>query len=114
EELNAVADLLDREHGLRRALTDPARPPEQKVQVARILLEGKVGDATLETVLAGVQARWTRAGDLADAMERLGVVAAAAAAEDAGRLRDVEDELFRFGRIVEGSPELRRFLTDTG
>lgn len=114
EELDAIADLLDREHGLRRALTDPARPGEQKAQAARILLEGRVGDAALQITLTAVQARWTRAGDLADALERLSVIAAAAAAEADGRLRDLEDELFRFGRIVESSPDLRRFLTDTG
>ncbi|MCG5220983.1 F0F1 ATP synthase subunit delta [Streptosporangium sp. KLBMP 9127] len=113
-ELFALADLLDREHGLRRGLSDPARPAEQKAQTLRILLEGKVGDATLETAVAAVEARWARAGDLADALERLGVIAASAAAEAAGQIDDVEDELFRFGRIVEGNPGLRAVLTDSG
>ncbi len=35
-----------------------------------------------------------------------------AAAEQAGRLDAVEDELFRFGRIVAGAPELRTALAD--
>jgi F-type H+-transporting ATPase subunit delta len=112
DELFAVADLLDREHGLRRALSDPARPGEQKAGVVRSLLGGKVGEAALATVEAAVAARWSRAGDLADVLERLGVIGSAAEAEGQSRLDEVEDELFRFGRIVAANPGLRRALTD--
>ncbi|MGR6923309.1 F0F1 ATP synthase subunit delta [[Actinomadura] parvosata] len=112
DELFAVADLLDREHGLRRALSDPARAAEQKAGVVRSLLDGKVSAAALATAEAAVSARWSRAGDLADVLERLGVVAAAAEAESQNRLDEVEDELFRFGRIVAANPELRRALAD--
>ncbi|MEV5894586.1 F0F1 ATP synthase subunit delta [Nonomuraea fuscirosea] len=112
DELFAVADLLDREHGLRRALSDQARAAEQKVRVVHNLLDGKVGAAALATTEAAVSAKWSRAGDLADVLERLGVVAAAAEAEGQGRLDEVEDELFRFGRIVAGNPGLRRALAD--
>ncbi|MFI0422176.1 F0F1 ATP synthase subunit delta [Spongiactinospora sp. 9N601] len=112
EDLFAVAGLLDREHGLRRALSDPSRPAEQKAQTARVLLEGKIGEAALETTIAAVAAKWTRAGDVADALERVAVIAAAAAAEAARQIDDVEDELFRFGRIVASNAELRRFLGD--
>ncbi|MGW5154974.1 F0F1 ATP synthase subunit delta [Nonomuraea wenchangensis] len=112
DELFAVADLLDREHGLRRALSDQARPAEVKTRTVRALLEGKVGAVTLTTVESAVAARWSRAGDLADVLERLGVVAAAAEAESQSRLDDVEDELFRFGRVVAANPDLRRALAD--
>ncbi|MEV0234298.1 F0F1 ATP synthase subunit delta [Nonomuraea sp. NPDC050786] len=112
DELFAVADLLDREHGLRRALSDPARPAEQKAGTVRALLQGKVNEAALATTEAAVAARWSRAGDLADVLERLGVIAAAAEAESQSRLDDVEDELFRFGRVVAANPDLRRALAD--
>jgi F-type H+-transporting ATPase subunit delta len=112
DELFAVADLLDREHGLRRALSDPARAAEQKAGVMRSLLDGKVGAAALATAEAAVSARWSRAGDLADVLERLGVVAAAAEAESQRRLDDVEDELFRFGRLISANSDLRRALAD--
>ncbi|MGW4406211.1 F0F1 ATP synthase subunit delta [Nonomuraea sp. NPDC004702] len=112
DELFAVADLLDREHGLRRALSDPARAAEQKAGTVRALLGGKVSEAALATTEAAVSVRWSRAGDLADSLERLGVVAAAAEAEGQSRLDDVEDELFRFGRIVAANPDLRRALAD--
>jgi F-type H+-transporting ATPase subunit delta len=45
-------------------------------------------------------------------LERLGVVAAAAEAESQRRLDDVEDELFRFGRIIAANSDLRRALAD--
>ncbi|GHH68123.1 ATP synthase subunit delta [Streptosporangium violaceochromogenes] len=112
DELFAVADLFDREHGLRRYLSDPARLATQKAQAARVLLEGKVGDATLETVVQAVSVKWSRAGDLVDALERLGVTAASAEAEAQSRLDDVEDELFRFGRIVASNLSLYRALSD--
>jgi F-type H+-transporting ATPase subunit delta len=112
DELFAVTDLLDREHGLRRALSDQARPAEQKAGTVRALLTGKIGEAAVATTEAAVSARWSRAGDLADVLERLGVVAAAAEAEGQSRLDDVEDELFRFGRIVAANPDLRRALAD--
>ncbi|WP_329090977.1 MULTISPECIES: F0F1 ATP synthase subunit delta [unclassified Streptosporangium] len=111
DELFSVADLLDREHGLRRNLSDPARPAAQKAQIVRVLLEGKISDAAVETVVAAVSAKWARSRDLADALERLGVIAAAAEAEAQSRLDDVEDELFRFGRIVASNLELYRTLT---
>ncbi|MEV0594232.1 F0F1 ATP synthase subunit delta [Nonomuraea cavernae] len=112
DELFAIADLLDREHGLRRALSDPARAGEQKARTVRALLDGKVGEAAVATTEAAVAARWSRAGDLADVLERLGVVAAAAEAEGQGTLDEVEDEIFRFGRVVAANPDLRRALTD--
>ncbi|SNT45045.1 F-type H+-transporting ATPase subunit delta [Streptosporangium subroseum] len=112
DELFSVADLFDHEHGLRRNLSDPARPAAQKAQVVRVLLEGKVSNAALETVVAAASAKWARSGDLTDALERLGVIAAAAEAEAQGKLDEVEDELFRFGRIAASNLELHRTLTD--
>ncbi|MFB9893049.1 F0F1 ATP synthase subunit delta [Planobispora takensis] len=112
DQLFAIADLFDREHGLRRNLSDASRPAEQKTQIVRVLLEGKVGTAALETAVAAVSAKWSRSGDLADALERLGVVAASAEAEAQSRLDDVEDELFRFGRIAAANLDLHRTLSD--
>jgi F-type H+-transporting ATPase subunit delta len=112
DELFAVADLLDREHGLRRALSDQARPVEQKARTVRALLDGRVSEAAIATAEAAVSAKWSRAGDLADVLERLGVIAAAAEAEGQRTLDEVEDELFRFGRILAANPQLRRALAD--
>ena len=111
DELFAVAHLLDAEHGLRRTLTDPAREPEAKAGLIRSLLAGKVSAAVLDLMAGLVSARWSAPRDLADAAEELGVRALAIAAEEAGQLDDLEDDLFRFGRVVEAQPELRFALS---
>ena len=112
EELFAVAHLLDREPGLRRALTDATSPVAARSDLARQLLDGRVSGVTLGLVVGMVDARWSAPRDLADAAEQLGVLATAAAAEGEGQLDDLEDELFRFGRIVSTEPGLRSALSD--
>ncbi|HEY3732921.1 MAG TPA: F0F1 ATP synthase subunit delta [Streptosporangiaceae bacterium] len=112
DELFAVVALLDSEHGLRRLLSDPARPAAAKAQMIRGLLDGKVTTATLDLVAWLVSARWSVPRDLGDATEELGVLAFVIAAERAGQLDDTEDDLFRFGRVVAGQPKLRTALSD--
>jgi F-type H+-transporting ATPase subunit delta len=112
DELFAVARLLDSGHGLRRTLTDPARPAAAKAGLIRSLLGGKVSAETLELVAGLASARWSASRDLADAAEELAVRALVIAAERARKLDDLEDELFRFGRVVAGQPDLRLALSD--
>ncbi|HKA98458.1 MAG TPA: F0F1 ATP synthase subunit delta [Streptosporangiaceae bacterium] len=112
EELFAVTGLLDRELGVRRALTDVTSPVAARNDLARRLLEGRVSGTTLDLVVSMTSSHWAAPRDLADAAEELAVLATAAAAEDAGQLDDLEDELFRFGRIVGAQPDLRSALSD--
>jgi F-type H+-transporting ATPase subunit delta len=112
DELLAIGELLGHQAGLRRALTDPARLPADRVGLLRDLLSGKVGDEALGLVGELVQARWSSPGQLRDAVERLGVDALLAGAEKAGELSEVEDELFRFGQVVDGSDPLAGVLGD--
>jgi F-type H+-transporting ATPase subunit delta len=114
EELFGVMRLLDREPVLRRALTDPARNAEQRAQTVRILLEGKISAPALELVVEVVRLRWSRPRELPDAFERLAVAAEAARAQAERRIDDLEDELFRFTRVVEREPLLRNALADPG
>ncbi len=111
DELAAVTTLLDREVSLRRVLTDPARSGEAKAELAGSLLRDQVGGETLDLVSGMVRARWSSSRDLVDAMEGLADSADLVAAERAGSLDDVEDEIFRFGRTVASTPELRAALT---
>ena len=85
-ELFAVVGLLDTEHGLRRALTDPGKPADEKGAVAATLLHGKI-------------------------TQRAEALVVAAAEADNG-LDDLEDGLFRFGRVVAAHPDLRAALAD--
>ncbi|MFE2942603.1 F0F1 ATP synthase subunit delta [Streptomyces sp. NPDC059255] len=112
DELAAVTALLHREVSLRRVLTDPARTGESKAELAGSLLRGQVGGSTADLVTGMVRSRWSQPRDLVDSIEELASVAELTGAQRAGGLDDVEDELFRFGRIVESSPALRSALTD--
>lgn len=107
EDLFGVTTLLADNPGLRRALTDPSRDGEAKAQLVARLLNGKVSDAAVDLVAGLVRGRWSRAGDLTDAVEQLAVTAVLAGAEAAGRLEAVEDELFRFSRTVAADQGLR-------
>lgn len=112
DELFEVAVLLDGEPGLRRALADPATAAGARAGLVRALLGGRIAPATLDLVAALAALRWSAPGDLPDAAEQLAVLAISAAADNAGQLDDLEDELFRFGRIVGTQPELRSVLAD--
>jgi len=112
DELFGVARLLDSQHGLRRALTDPARDAEAKAGLIRSLLGGKVSGPTLEIVASLAAGRWSVSRDLSDAIEELAVKSVIISAEQAGKLDDLEDDLFRFGRVVAAQPELQVALAD--
>lgn len=115
DELFSVSRLLDSAPALRRALTDPNADPETKAALARRLLQGKVSDVTVDVVVGLARSRWSATRDLSDACEQLGIQATVAAADqEPGRLEQLEDDLFRFGRLVDGDPELQSALTDRG
>ncbi len=111
-ELFDVAALLDREKTLRRVLTDPSRSADARAELARGVFGEQVSEAAADLLAAAVRARWSQPRDLADAVELLAVEALVAAAEQAGRLDAVEDELFRAGRMIAGSHQLRSALSD--
>jgi F-type H+-transporting ATPase subunit delta len=112
DQLFAVTGLLDDEASLRRILSDPSREARAKQSLAQGLLRGKIGDPALELVNALVGENWSEPADLPDATEQLAALAIVEAADRQGVLDDVEDELFRFGRVVNASPELRIALSD--
>jgi F-type H+-transporting ATPase subunit delta len=112
EELFGAVALLDGQPGLRRALADPAAEPDRRATLLERLLGAKVSDSTLRLLRPLVRSRWSRPRDLADAAELLGRRAALGVAERSGTLDEVEDQLFRFGRILDAQPRLRQQLED--
>jgi F-type H+-transporting ATPase subunit delta len=112
DELFAVARLLDNQLALRRALSDPAGKPEERAALARRLFGSKVSDAALDLIETVARQRWSRPSDLVDAFMALATESSLDAADVRGELDSVEDELFRFGRIVGGDRELARILSD--
>jgi F-type H+-transporting ATPase subunit delta len=111
-ELFAVADLLGREAALRRALTDPSTGGKGKRSLAQAVFRGKLGDEAIEVVATAAGSRWSSASDFVDAIEQLGALALVIAAEGAGELSELEDELFRFGRVILGDARLRDAITN--
>jgi F-type H+-transporting ATPase subunit delta len=112
DELFAVSRLLDGQLSLRRALTDPAVKPADRAGLVRRLLDGKVGETAVDVLETAVRQRWSHPLDLVEATGTLATEAALDAAQARGELENVEDELFRFGRIVAGDPQLSLILSD--
>ncbi|HSA50954.1 MAG TPA: F0F1 ATP synthase subunit delta [Yinghuangia sp.] len=112
EDLHAVVLLLDRTVVLRRVFTDPARSGESRAAFLAQLLGGQIGGDAADLLGGLVRARWSQPRDLVDAIDELSVEAELIGADREGSLDDLEDELFRFGRIVAGQRELRSTLTD--
>lgn len=110
DDILATARLLTGEPRLRRALADPGRPGSDRADLLGTLLAGKVADDAADLLRVLVSGHWSSSVELLNATERLGVEALLASAESAGELADVEDELFRFGQIVDGSPSLAAAL----
>jgi F-type H+-transporting ATPase subunit delta len=112
DQVLALAGLLGREPRLRRALADSARTGEERAGLLRGLLDGKVGGEAVDLIATLVGGRWSAPSQLLDGVERLGVTALLAATDGSDELSEVEDELFRFGQVVDGSPQLAAVLGD--
>jgi F-type H+-transporting ATPase subunit delta len=112
DELFAVARLLEGQLSLRRALSDPSGKPEDRAALAQRLFASRLSDAALDLVETVARQRWSRPVDLVEAVTTLAIEAALDAAAARGELDDVEDELFRFGRIVGANRELQRILSE--
>ena len=112
DELFAVTQVLDGEPQLRRALADPSAPGGARAALAQRLLSEKISATALRLVSEVVAMRWSHPLDLVDAVESLAAQASFEQAAAAGTLDEVEDQLFRFARILEGERDLRAALSD--
>ena len=112
EQFFAAGAIVEGNATLRRALTDPSREGSAKSELARRLFDGKVSDQATQVLAVLAGQRWADEFDLSETIERFGVASLAESAERGGRLQQVEDELFRFERIVAGNPQLRDALTN--
>jgi ATP synthase F0 subunit b/ATP synthase F1 delta subunit len=111
-ELVSVAQMLDREIVVTRYLTVPAEDATPRVRLIERLVSGKVGDATLDVLRLAVSERWSANSDLIDAIEHVSRQALLEVAEREDRVDDVEDQLFRFSRVLEAQPRLGILLGD--
>lgn len=112
DELLSVVDLLDREIGLRRAVSDASTAPEARTELVRRLFDGKLSEPALKVLDAVAGSRWSSPRELTDGLEELGRSALLTAAEKTGNVDAVESQLFQVARIVAGAPELEAALSD--
>lgn len=110
EELFGVASLLRNEVSLRRVVTDASIEGDAKVGLVGNVFGKAVGEVTLDLLEEAVRRRWTVARDLADVLERLGVVALVQSAGDDGSR--ISDELFAVRQFVDSNDDLRSALSD--
>ncbi len=112
DDLTSVAKLLGRESILTRHLADPADDPSAKLALVDTLFDGKIGDTALEVFKAAVSGRWSSDANLVDAVEHVARLALLVRAEREDVAGDVEEQLFRFGRILDSQPRLSTLLGD--
>ena len=105
EQLYSVVDVLDSSGSLRRALTDPARPGHDKAELVDALW-GTLDPRALDVLKDFAHARWSADADLAESIEYAGAHALFAYADQAGKLGEVEEELFRVERLLSANRDL--------
>lgn len=113
-DLAQVVRLLVSEPATRRALTDPSAEASGRAQLAERLFGGRVSTAARDLVVATARADWSTTGDLVDAINDLSQLAAFIGAEKDGSFAAVEEDLFRFGRVLDSDGELEQVLSDGG
>jgi ATP synthase F0 subunit b/ATP synthase F1 delta subunit len=111
-ELVSVAKMLDREIVVTRYLTVPAEDAAPRVRLIERLVSGKVAAPTLDVLRAAVSERWSANSDLVDAIEHVSRQALLEVAEREDQVDEVEDQLFRFSRILDAQPRLAILLGD--
>ncbi|MBU6245305.1 MAG: F0F1 ATP synthase subunit delta [Actinomycetales bacterium] len=112
DELYAVADLLGTQMQLRNALADAGQSPQVREALLRDVLGQRISALAVEVLIGVVGERWSSDDDLVMAIERLAAQAAFTVAEADGSLDATEEEIFRFGRALDQSPQLQMALTD--
>ena len=111
-ELFAVVHLLATEARLRRVVSDPAVAADQRAGLLTDVLAERVSMRALQVAEVLVRSPWSVPRDLVDAADEIAAGVLFAAEEKDDALDEVEDELFRFARILEREPTLRSALTD--
>lgn len=111
-ELFVITSLLDGNVRIERALTDVSRPLEDKVAVLNTLLGDQVHPMTMEIMTEVVRRRWSRAADIANAVEDFGVDAMMYYADATDSTLQVSIELAELHSALLNTPVVRAKLYD--
>ena len=112
DELASVVKLLVAEPILARHLAEASGETDAKKRLLQRLLAGKVGDTTLDVLNTAVSVRWSLTSDLVDAVEHIARLSLLTRAERENQADEVEEQLFRFSRILDAQPHLTTLLGD--
>ncbi len=111
-ELFTITKVLDDSIQLERALTDPSRPVADKVAVLKELLGDNAHPMTMEIMTDLVSRRWSRARDIANAVEDFGVDAMMYYADATDATLQVSIELSELHSALLNLPVVRTKLYD--
>lgn len=111
-ELFTITKMLDDSIQLERALTDPSRPVADKVAVLKELLGDNAHPMTMEIMTDLVSRRWSRARDIANAVEDFGVDAMMYYADATDATLQVSIELSELHSALLNLPVVRAKLYD--
>lgn len=111
-ELFTITKVLDDSIQLERALTDPSRPVADKVAVLKELLGDNAHPMTMEIMTDLVSRRWSRARDIANAVEDFGVDAMMYYADATDATLQVSIELSDLHSALLNLPVVRAKLYD--
>ncbi|MGO4444039.1 F0F1 ATP synthase subunit B/delta [Mycobacterium sp. 2YAF39] len=112
DELTSVVTLLVNEPILNRHLAEPNDNPQAKIGLVDSLLSDKLDTHTLELLRTAVSQRWSSDADLLAGIEHIARLALLKLAEVNDEVDEVEDQLFRFGRVLDAEPRLTAVLSD--
>jgi F-type H+-transporting ATPase subunit delta len=112
DDLASVAGVLIAEPILARHLAESSGETEAKKQLVHRLFDGKVGADALDVLETAVSVRWSHTGDLVDVIEHVARLALLVRAERDNQADEVEEQLFRFTRILDEQPRLSTLLGD--
>jgi len=111
-ELFTITKVLDDSIQLERALTDPSRTVADKVAVLKELLGDNAHPMTMEIMTDLVSRRWSRARDIANAVEDFGVDAMMYYADATDATLQVSIELSELHSALLNLPVVRAKLYD--
>jgi F-type H+-transporting ATPase subunit delta len=112
DELTSVVTLLAKEPILNRHLAEPSDNPQAKIDLVDRLLSDKLDTHTLELLRTAVSQRWSSDADLLDGIEHIARLALLKLAELNDEVDAVEEQLFRFGRVLDAQPQLTSLLSN--
>lgn len=112
DELVSVVKLLVSEAILARHLAEATAEAAAKKQLLARLLSGKVSATTLDLLDSAVSVRWSATSDFVGSLAHVAVLSLLVGAERDNQADEVEDQLFRFSRVLDTQPQLITLLSD--